>query len=229
MEPAFANPSDYRGRSCFDAWARLLQVPAGDRRDAFRRIGIVLELPDVIEQEIRSIPDCDHDRYLSWVPGVKKPFYDPNLAAQFATCLNAFDENVRNLIWICSDQLSRLRPQPFVDEDALGALHKSAQDLLSSISGSDLPEHLRQFIMRQMEIVERAIGDYRLQGISAIQVGVEAAAGMMVCQRDVLEEVRATPKGTDMWTILQRFAHVSTITSTGVKLLEFIQERSIGG
>ena len=94
-----------------EVWAEIFGVPEEDPRFISLLIK-ALQLPWHIEKEIRAIPDVQHEIYLTWVPSVKQAFLTATPSGQFHAYVHVIDKNVRSLLTICDDQLSRRRPQP---------------------------------------------------------------------------------------------------------------------
>lgn len=101
-----------------------------------RRVGHVLSLPSSIKEAMSYVDDIDRDIYLRWLPRVETSFSILNFQMAWRKFIERFDGEIMYGIEICSDRLSRERPEKIADEKLLSNLLEKVNQLLSELDGN---------------------------------------------------------------------------------------------
>ena len=91
----------------------------------------------------------------------------------------------------CSLEFSRLDNLPvYPTEDiVIKDLTREVDALYQSVSEGNLPEDVQKFLLEQLEIIRRAIRNYRFRGVSSLQEALERNVGASILNSSRLEEV----------------------------------------
>ncbi|UCE58975.1 MAG: hypothetical protein JSU63_16220 [Phycisphaerales bacterium] len=201
-------------------WARLLKVKEDDHATLLNRLGHVLALPSQIERGLAQIPGIEKERYLNWVPKVKQSFSNLNLAQNWAAFINPIDDAVMDGLGTCSDQLRRVQTSPTVEENQLEEILESAKALFDEVMASTIDQPVRQYLLKHLEAVTRAVEEYQIQGAEVLRAAVHELIGSIVAQPEFYSKTRETETGTKFWDFMGRIAIVVGITSGVVALAD---------
>lgn len=193
-----------RNNKIGNTWMELLEVPDNDRSLLLRRLGQVFELPATIKAQIELLEDIDHSTYLKWSPAVEKAFSVMNLDASVDNFTNCYDNMALYGLEVCSEILSRLRPEEVLDEDQLKKLHEDIQGLMEEVLESDIDENLKRYMFEHLQTVALAIQEYRIRGSRPLQKAVEATLGSLAMNPEMYEKTSKTKEGGKFLKIMAR-------------------------
>ena len=201
-------------------WAQLLGVEPGDRTALLRRLGQVLELPAQAEAAVRAIPGIEHGRLLTWVPKVEAAFKILNLDGTFGSFINPIDDTTLTALWVCQEKVSEKWDEPVADEDALTALLKEVRELRREIvaESDDLGDYLRDYMLHHLDLIEQAIGDYRIMGIVALGRAFQASIGAVVTEPAIFRQSVESSKGKAFIKVLGTYVVAIAAISQTLRL-----------
>jgi hypothetical protein len=185
-------------------WMELLGVPDNDKSLLLRRLGQVLELPATIRARFELLEEYDQKIYLKWLPAVETVFSILNLDATVENLTKHYDGETLYGLVVCSDILSRMRPEKVLDERQLKKLHDDIQSLMEEVLASDIDEALKRYMFEHLQTVDLAIQEYRISGSRPLQKAVEATLGSLAMHPEIYEKTRKTKEGGKFWNIMAR-------------------------
>lgn len=201
------------GKRVGDVWAELLNVHPGNQPLLLHRIGILFDLPNMIESAIKQSDDIDTQLYLKWLPTIKTSFRQLNFETQWATFMSPIGENILDGIAYCADHLSRKYPEPMVNERDLKTIREDALALLKKINESFITSDAQLFMEEKIQAILNAIEEYRIAGVAPLRRVVEESVGAITTlQPETHHHMMKTKEGREFWTIVGRVAIVLSIT-----------------
>lgn len=205
-------------RSISTVWAEILEVPPDDKGLLLRRVGQVMALPSSIKEAMSYIDDIDHSIYMRWLPEVEASFSILNFGMQWKNFIDRFNGEIMFGIEVCSEMLSRERPEKTANEELLADLSEKVNELLSEIDSADLSGNVWLYIRDHLVRVKEAIEEYRIRGIEPLESAFQQAVGGVVSSPEIYKETRRTQKGKRFWEIMGRLALVVAITVGSVQI-----------
>lgn len=157
------------------------------------RIARVLELPSIVAHRIEKIDRASRQQFLSWTPTVIAAFNTQNFTAPFKTFVAPIDDNTMSLLAFCDQALSSHAPEPTVSQETLDRMRADLQVFFGEVRSADLDEQLREYVLHYIDLIDRALIDYRIMGFDAITHGIAQAGGVLFTQKASAEQVMKTP------------------------------------
>ena len=196
----------WQDKSISKVWAKILEVPYEDKGLLLRRVGQVMALPSSIKEAMSHIDDIDHNMYLRWLPQVESSFSTLNFDMQWKNFIGRFDGEIMYGIEICSDRLSRERPEKTVNEEHLASLSEKVNELLSELDRTELSGNAWLYIHDHLVRVKEAIEEYRIRGIKPLESALHEVVGSVVLSPEIYQESQRTQKGKRFWEIMGKLA-----------------------
>jgi len=177
-------------------WAEVLDIELTNTAALLPAMARVASLPQEVEDAIKSLKDVKHAVYISWTKALGGALNHPNQDQPIGFVLNAANENVMALIAICDEMLSRQAPEDVIDEERLIQLREQVRGLRDEVeSDNEIAINLKVYILQYLDLIEQAIVDYQLFGISVFQTRVEQVVGHYALSRLTFDEVGGTKHG----------------------------------
>lgn len=168
--------------SSIKVWPQVLLCADDTPRDVlFARIARVQELPHIVSVQIHKVPDLEAiDDHVCWVADLTKSLRRNNFDEAMQNFINGATEG--NMAWIrlCDRVLQKHFPEPTLTKQELAALRNAAQQLVSEINQSSLDEQLKEYMLYHLDLVGRAIDDYRVVGVESFVRTTESIIGLPV-------------------------------------------------
>src|SRR5690606_37844735 len=93
---------------------------------------------------------------------------------------NELDEATMVALRFCADTLSRERGEGEVDSDTLAELSTEVSSLLEKVLASEVPDELKVILSEGLEVVRRALLEYRLRGADGLRRALETVIGSLI-------------------------------------------------
>lgn len=97
--------------------------------------------------------------------------------------------------------------EPRLTDDALQAAHVLVEQLRETVNGSDLTPAVKHLLFRQLDLVDRALRDYEIQGAAAFREASDDAANLWLDQSETIAPVLTHPivhEISALWAKLQQ-------------------------
>jgi len=201
-----------------EIWSEILNVPKEDTGLLLRRVGHVLSLPSSVKEAMSYIEDLDHNIYLRWLSSVEASFSILNFQMQWKQFITRFDGEVMYGIEICSDRLSRERPEKTADENNLENLLEKVNELLTELDGTDLDANVWFYIYDHLIKIKEAIEEYKIRGIKPLEAVFEQTIGGLVLTPEIYQKSKDTNSGKRFWEVMGYLAIVVTITASSIQI-----------
>jgi len=201
-----------------EIWAEILNVPKKDTGLLLRRVGYVLSLPSSVKEAMSYIDDLNHDIYLRWLPRVEASFSILNFQMAWKQFIERFDGEIMYGIEICSDRLSREKPEKTADESNIENLLDKVNGLLSDLDDVDLDTSEWFYIYDHLIKIKEAIEEHKIRGIKPLEAVFEKAIGGLVLTPEIYQKTKTTTNGKRFWEVMGYLAIVVTITASSIQI-----------
>lgn len=179
-------------QTAYEAFRTIL-CPTDHRADVVvPRIVRVLELPTIVKRKIEAIQDINQGQYISWIPPVEKHFSTRNFDQKFEYFVAKVDTNILSLVAFCDQLLSSHAPEPTVAQATIDRMRADLEVFAREVRDAELDEHLREYLLHYIDLIDRALIDYRIMGFEAIKDGIVQAGGMLATQKASADRVMGT-------------------------------------
>jgi hypothetical protein len=205
-------------RPAMDAWRSVLAVAPNDNPRLLERFGLVVMLPRRAKQAVLEVPDISHEIYLRWLPQVESAFVRQSLSGPLHQYLGQIDKTVELGIEFCAELLARQRPENTLGDDDLQALRKEFALLLTDLDVADIPLVLKHRISRHLAEVVKAIDDYQIAGVEALEHALETVVGAAVLDAATSEMFRGTTMGRRIWKAIKDTLIILSLLHSTIQL-----------
>jgi len=210
---------EYKDESnCREVWCEILSVKTGDNATLMGRIGKVMSLSTDIVESLNNIGGVKVDRYLHWVKPIENAFIQNNLNGQWKGFRGQINSHVINYLSMTSDLLSHKCPEPILKENSLHSILKNSRKLIDEVRQSDLPENIKEFMIKQLHKICLAVEEHSISGSDSVSSAVESAFGYGVLHAEAVEAAKTSPVAKKFWQNMANIALVVSI-SAGVQQL----------
>lgn len=199
------------------AWAKVLDVGDDNKTELFRRIFQLHNLVDEVKAKITGISGINNQLYLSRLPIIESVVKATNYDAAWDGYRSQLNEATMLNLEYCAEALARYDEQ-VIDVDELTKLSQDIHDLSERLHSSDLHDDLKIVILGQIEVIRRAISEYRIRGAKGIRDEVAYCYGKTLQQYGIFEANRDKEEVKSLWNILTRADSLTTVALNLVQL-----------
>ena len=167
----------------YTAWCSAFGLHPDHRSEVYRRVGLVIELIAATKKAVADIPQISHREYLEWAEPLEKAIKESQWNDSINTISSKFLGTPRSLLGICADQLSIHSPEPVIEQSALDFLLTELRELHQLANSEGIAETLRKYLQKHIFLAIRAIEDYKMQGISSVEIAATISVGAAVMRQ----------------------------------------------
>jgi len=175
----------------------------GGKTQYYREISNFLEIPDIVKNDVLSIPDVNHDLLLTWYPVAKKAADQFNPIGMWGNYISVFGNDHLLSLKFCSEELNKYQPH----QEFMGSLESrdkfvaDIDELLNEIDTLNLDSIDKKIIQNGLAEIKTAMNKFALYGTAPIEQAVNQAVGSIVTssKRDLLAK---TPVGAKYIAII---------------------------
>lgn len=207
-----------RNVNAFKVWAELLEADEKKPWLVLRSLAGVMELPAIIREQIRGVPEIDQSLYLKWVPKVELAFASQRLNGHFHDFIQHIDDATLHGLEFCAECLSRKCPERRANESQLKEIAKDVAELIEEVLASDLPEDLRKFLLEHLNDLNRALQEYRLFGFKPLERAYGAIISGGLVAPEIIEKAKSKPHGQKFWAVFKKLSVVLMVAKSFVEL-----------
>ena len=201
-----------------EIWSEILEVQNDDTGLLLRRVGHVLTLPSSVKEAMSYTDGLDPSIYLRWLPAVETSFGILNFQMAWKQFIDRFDGEIMYGIEICSDILSRERPEKTADDTLLVSLLDKVNELLAELDNTELDPNVWFYIYDHLIKIKEAIEEYKFRGIKPLEAVFEQAIGGVVLSPELYKNSQKSTTGKRFWEVMGRLAIVVTIAAGSIQI-----------
>ncbi len=209
------------GQPAIDAWARVFSIQTSNQNRRWmavtQKLQLVLEEVDILEQQMH-LTSLRRHTYEDPLEQLRQALDVTALTSTFGEYLQYINDYTLNALDMYTDLLPD-QGEP-IDGDELDKVAESLADLRHQVErSSELPEYVRSFLLRQIQVLEDALSNYPIVGPAAFLRAQGLGAAIATLEQDVVErypdndEARSYLKqlgGTWQW-VRERVVDVETM------------------
>jgi hypothetical protein len=215
---------------CIQAWARVLDIPVEhngtilpDKEvELVHRLIEVHKLVDEVETALKKIEGIKHELYLKPFSRIREVISFTRFNHNFPDTINKLTESDLTILEFCSEKLSERHIERVVDEEQLKEIQAEINDLLEQVQASTLSDEIKVFILDQLEIIRRAIYEYRIRGIQCLREALQTNLGAVILNRELINTERDRKEVKRFGKIISALASVVTFAADTTTLLEAV-------
>lgn len=126
--------------------------------------------------------------------------------------------HIINYLSMTADFLSHKCPESVISESKLDSILETARSLIDDVRNSDIPNEIREFMIRHLYKVCLAVEEYTITGAESVSTAVESAFGYGVLHKYSVEISQSNSVAKKFWQGMANIALIVSI-STGVQQL----------
>lgn len=185
------------------------------------------KLIDEVEQLLRENEKTQNEGYLNLLSNVQRSIRVG--AASGLNLLPGVNNSELMVLELLAEKITPSNPEPVIEEEQLKGLLVELNGLYEEVAGSLLNEDLKKLILDQLEIIRRAIHEYRIRGITRLREALGESIGNLVLNSELLkqnsdkEEVNRFSKFFSKFASFVSFAaNITKLVEAGGKYLPFL-------
>lgn len=217
---AWSGQSQNAHKSAIEMWRAALKLP-DDSSDpiVYHRIAGLLQLPGEIERHIERLR-LDKRTYLDeW-----RDEFSRSVTHAHSTQALAFHKNLPDSCITCltfvSQRLYEAGVETHIPVKELAGIEKEVHSLSDSVTASTLPDELKEFLLRQLELIQRSIQEYRISGSGQLDRAVRTVIGSLALEKDVAKPALDSEPGKNLWKIISRISLALNVMNSIPKLAD---------
>lgn len=207
-----------KGLRTRDGWAKLFRIPPDDTAQLYHKVSKLWAIPQVVKRQVEQLPDINPRAYLTWISLLDQAIKGQTLDGQWQQLTALITNDALNSLEVCSDKLRQHNPEALLNSEQLTKIHTDVQDLMNDVAEGDIDDDIKAFILKHLDIIDRSIRDYAIDGSEAIRTAAMATVGAVVVQKDVYEKSKDTKLGDRFWKVLGRLLVLLSVTHTMLQL-----------
>jgi hypothetical protein len=154
--------------SCFIFWSNFFKISKEDGNErAYETVGLIRLLLSEVDETRRKMKGTQFSEavYDDALNVVKKICSVEHLYNAWEHFRPSLTKDVLLSIRVCAEALPNEEEQ--IDADELTTLSKEIDELWKNVEEQQLPDELKAFVFRQLELIKKAIREYPVVGLRA--------------------------------------------------------------
>ena len=207
-------PQQYKKETTRKVWSILLNVEEDDTQKLLKRIGYISSIPDNIEKQIKSIESLNHKVYLKYLPRVKNLLNgNLNYQSTWNTFIDNFAQPIIDNLEVCSEILSRERPEKVIENQYLDIVISDIEELLELAKSDKSSSQVNDFVTRSLLNLKNSIEEYSILGSVPIEKEIQTTIGSLVTVNINHDELIQNSKGKKLFKIVGGLIFLLGITA----------------
>jgi hypothetical protein len=209
-------------------WADVFGIPfesssfALTPEDDLALINYLIQLKLLIketEQALRNIADLP-DRYLRPFPRIRDIVNLTELQSPFGSYITPITEGDVVVLEFCAEKLSSYHLESAVAEDELNGILEDIHALYEMVIASDIHPELKTVILDALEVIRRAVHEYRVRGVARLEEALPMLVGSYVLNKKLIEAEEGKEEVGFFRRVLGRYSSLVATASHTTKLIE---------
>jgi hypothetical protein len=190
-------------------------------KDVFRDLLELHKLTEDVERIMRAIASIDEDLHLEPLENIRKFLVFENLSASWSNRRERLDKGDLKALTFCSRAISKSHfgGTEHIPQEELDELTEEVQSLYKKVNDSSLNFEIKSIILDQLEIIRRALHDYRIRGVSSLREALERNIGVLVLNKSLFDEA-GHAEVSEFKVFLGKFANVVAFASHATAIAE---------
>ena len=176
----------FRQHSAMKMWAEVFEIdleePSGDTL-LIVQLANLRGLVDDVKSKVLA-EEVKNSLYLKHFDKIEAATRFDQLGAAWSGSENQLTEAAMDGLEHCAELLSKSYAESDISEEIL-AIKDNVDELSEEVLASDLDPEIRDFILKELEMIRRGIFDYRTRGAAGLKDSIAMAVGTIVMVQGV--------------------------------------------
>ena len=201
--------------------SHALEIPEDNSFELLHGLFQIHKLIDEVELRLSAIEDINETLYIEPLKRIRKAYLiiDMEKLWKRSETHPTVDKDLTSLMFM-SELLSRYQPEKLVPDEELKELLSDIDELYQMVLASSLQLELKTLILNQLELIRRAIHDYRIRGVSALQEAMERVAGNYFVNESLIKQESEKEAVKGYKKFLSKFVATVSFASNVTKLID---------
>jgi len=214
--------------TAMNAVLQSLGRDSGGLLEFYRSLIELSKLVDQAESELRATADIQHELYLAPFPRIRKALAINMPEATWQTFSVHITESDVTVLGFCAEALSRSNAENLIDDQELSELREDVDGLAERVMASSIDQELKVILLGQLELLRRAIFDYRIRGVVRLQEALAASLGTIALNNPLFAEAKDTEEVRGFAKVLKRLGKLIGLAVKAKPLIEPVVKYFIG-
>lgn len=201
------------GKQAMEAWAGILNVT---EKHPHKRVIIVGELIHAMHRELEYAShglaklNFSNNLYETAFSKIETALSPLLLPATWSSVTQYLTPDVITALAFCAEILPNEESE--ISGAELDSIRNKLSDLKDSLDDASLPQRLRKLIEHHIELIERAISEYKISGAIALREAARTALGEMIEAREEISAEKNSPAVSKLeaaWKALNEAADIA--------------------
>ena len=215
VQKAISIPGNLRA---VDGWSKVLDMQEVDYIGIYAGIADTIQLTIDTRKAISGLNGYNQPLFLQSINKVLSGIDVVNLQGTWAIVTNQFDPLTVQGLQFCSTVLDQHTNETSLSDDDIKSWLQEIDNLLDSITTSEIPDQLKIFFVEHLEKLRLALLHYWIFGTVGVQSSVERTIGAIWIRKSQFSAIADSSFWTRFVDLLTNVANAITV-SQGVQLL----------
>jgi len=171
-------------------WVNVLDLEEGNFIEIYTGIADIIQLAHDTSKAINGLDGYDKPLFLGQINKVLSGISVVNLQGSWDNVKIQFDDLTVQGLQFCSTVLDQHSGEASLSDDEIRIWLQEIEDLLISITTSEVPDQLKIFFVEHLEKLRSALLHYWIFGTVGVQVSVEKTFGALLVRRLQLSAIK---------------------------------------
>jgi hypothetical protein len=207
------------GMKVREVWGQVFGIDMNSTSQILEKQGEMIRLLMDVKRSIENIDGLNQDLYLKQLPSIQGAFATVRQSDQWKSFKNRLDEATMLSLEHCADELSKHSNERVLGQDELQSLREDVEALIDRVlDGTTIDPKLREILLEHLEIIRRAIINYKLHGSDGLQEAIKTATGAVYLNRGIFEAEKDSEAVDWYWKIIVRIGTLTALVSDAHEL-----------
>jgi hypothetical protein len=212
------------GISMAKVWSNIFHVDEKDIGQLAYYVWRLLDLLRETKQAVSRLENVDKELYLEPFASIEKAVSITGLnfvSNEYKVYLTA---DVMLGLRFVADTLSKVSDEEAIEQVTLDSLLKDIEAIILEVTDSGIDEALKLVILHSLEVIRRAILDYRLQGLAGLRQALNTGVGAVVLQQAAVKKAKADQNTSEIMSrVLAVFGKTERVVNFGAKFKQLVE------
>ncbi|HVF90410.1 MAG TPA: hypothetical protein VNH22_10105 [Blastocatellia bacterium] len=184
----------------------------------------VVKLAEEAEDCLHKIEGLNKGLYLRAFPQIRQTL---NLMlGSMDTAWDTCHQSLKNIeftaLEFAADQLSKHPLEQLIDDEELKTVQAEIDSVYDSVSKSELNKELKHLILDQLELIRRALHEYKLRGAKRLREAFAESLGNLFLEGPLLKESKDEPEVNLFWKVYAKFGSLVSFANKAAPYVELV-------
>jgi hypothetical protein len=198
--------------SGMEGWSKVLDLEEGDYIGIFAGIVDTIQLTVDTRKAISALDGFEKSLFLGPINNVSSGIHVTNLQGTWAAVTNHFNPLTVQGLQFCSTVLDQHLNEAQLSDDQIKSWLQEIEDLLNSVTTSEVPDQLKIFFVEHLEKLRLALLHYWIFGTVGVQLSVERTYGALMIRSPQISAISSNSFFRRFFALLTNVANAITVS-----------------